>query len=156
MDSGVPFSPSFTATQPMMPTHFMGTNPTYFHNGMQNYVTQSTPWAYSHFSIDMPSLMQSSPWSTYMNPSIGSGGTLAPMSMSSFDMSHIPQPTLTTRGWNLPSYRSNPSHSLPGDNTHMGAYSTYYTSSMYPLSFPSNTFPMTGPHVSPGISYEEN
>jgi hypothetical protein len=159
MDSGVPFSPSFTATHPMMPTHFMGMNPSTFHNGMQNYDTQSTPWVSSHVPVDMPSPMQSSPWSTYMNPSIGSGGTMAPMPMSSFDMSHVPQPTLTTGGWNLPSYGSNPSHTLLGANTQMGAYSTYYTPSMYPsstMSVPSNTFPMTGPHVSPGISYGEN
>jgi hypothetical protein len=41
----------------------------------------------------------------------------------------------------------------------MGAYATYYTQSMYPLSsmsVPSNTFPMTFPHVSLGISYGEN
>jgi len=41
----------------------------------------------------------------------------------------------------------------------MGAYSTYYTPSMYPssaMSFPSNTFPMTSPHVSPDVSYGEN
>jgi hypothetical protein len=61
---------------------------------MQNYGTQSMPWVSSHSPIDMPSPLQSSPWSTYMNPSIGSGGTMAPMPMSSFDMSHVPQPLL--------------------------------------------------------------
>jgi hypothetical protein len=94
-----------------------------------------------------------------MNPSIGSGGTMAPMPVSSFDMSHVPQPTFTTGGWNFPSYGSNPSYALSGANTQMGAYSTYYTSSMYPpstMSVPLNTFSMVSPHVSPGVSYGEN
>jgi hypothetical protein len=94
-----------------------------------------------------------------MNPSIGPGGTMAPMPTSSFDMSHAPQPTFTVGGWNLPTYGSSPSYALSGANTQMGAYSTYYTPSMYPsstMSVPSNTFPMVGPHVSPGISYREN
>jgi hypothetical protein len=43
MDSGVPFAPSFTATHPMMPTHFMGTDPSDFHNGMENYDIQFVP-----------------------------------------------------------------------------------------------------------------
>jgi hypothetical protein len=62
-------------------------------------------------------------------------------------------------GVNLPSYESSPSYALSGANTQMGAYSTHYTPSVYPLStmlVPSNTFPMTGPHVSLGISYGEN
>jgi hypothetical protein len=144
MDNGVPLAPSFTATYPMMPTQFMGMNPPVSYNGMQNYDTQSTPWASSQFSVDMPSPVQSSPWSTYMNPSIGSGGTMAPMPTSSFDMSHVPQPAFTMGGWNLPSYGSNPSYALSGANTQMGAYSTYYTPSMYPpstMSVPLNTFP---------------
>jgi hypothetical protein len=159
MDSGVPFSPSFTATHPMMPTHFMGMNPSDFHNSMQNYDSQSMPWVSSHVLVDMHSPVQSSPRYTYMYHSIGSTGTMASMSISSFDMSHVPQTTLTVGGWNLPSYRTIPSHTMSKDNAHMGAYSTYYTPSMYPLStmlVPSNTFPMTGPHVSPSISYREN
>jgi hypothetical protein len=62
-------------------------------------------------------------------------------------------------GLNLPSYGSNHGYSLLGDNAQMGSYSTYYTPSMYPpstMSFPLNTFSMTSPHVSPGVSYEEN
>jgi hypothetical protein len=159
MDSGVPFSPSFTTTLPMMPTHFMGLNPSTFHNDMQNYDTQFMPWVSSHVPVDMPLPVQSSPWYTYMYPSLGSRGTMALMPISSFNMSHIPQKTLTVGGWNLPSYGSNPIHTFFGANTHMGAYSTYYTPSMYPssaMSVPSNNFPMTGPHVSPGISYREN
>jgi hypothetical protein len=95
MDSGFPLAPSFNATYPMMPTHFMGMNPSAFHKGMQNYDTQSMPWVSSHSPIDMSSPLKSSPWSTYMNPSIGSGGTMAPMPTSSFDMSHVPQPDFT-------------------------------------------------------------
>jgi hypothetical protein len=101
MDSGVPIAPSFTATTPMMFTHFMGMNPSNFHNGAQNYDTQSIPWASSHFFIDMPSPFQSSPWPTYMNPSIGSIGTMASLHTSSFDMSHAPQPTFIVVDWNL-------------------------------------------------------
>jgi hypothetical protein len=82
-----------------------------------------------------------------------------PIPTSSFDMSHVPQPAFTTRGWNFPSYRSNPSYVLSGANTQMGVYYTYYTPSMYPLSVMSvllNTFSMASPHVSPGVSYWEN
>jgi hypothetical protein len=41
----------------------------------------------------------------------------------------------------------------------MGAYPTYYPPPMYLLStmsFPSNTFSMTGPQLPPGLSYGEN
>jgi hypothetical protein len=154
MGSGVYFSPSFTATHPMIPAHFMGTNPSSFYHGVQNYDAQSTPWVSSHFSIDMPSPMQSSPWPTYMNPSIGPGGTMAPMLTSSFDMSRVPMGC-----WNLPLYGSNTSYALSGANTHMGAYPNYYTPPMY-ISFsmlvPLNIFSMTGPQVPPGLSYGEN
>jgi len=117
MDNGIPLAPSFTATCPIMPTQFMGMNPPVSYNGMQNYDTQFAPWASSQFSIDMPSSMQSSPWSTYMNPSIGSGGTMALMPMFSFDMSYAPHPAFTTGGWNLSSYGSNPSYSPSRANT---------------------------------------
>jgi hypothetical protein len=112
MGSGVYFSPSFTTTHPMMPVHFMGTDPSTFYNGIQNYNAQSGPWVSSHFSVDMPSPMQSSPWPTYMNPSIGSGGTMAPMHTSLFDMSRVPM-----GGWNLPLYGSNNSYALSGAST---------------------------------------
>jgi hypothetical protein len=109
--------------------------------------------------MDMHSPLQSSPWSTYMNPKIGSGGTMALMPMSSFDMSHVPQSTFMMGGWKLPSYRSSPSYALSVANTQMGAYSTYYTPSMYPsstMSVPSNTFSMASSHVYPSVSYKEN
>jgi hypothetical protein len=188
MDSGVPLAPSFTATFPMMFTHFMGTNPSAFHNGMHNYDAQSMPQVSNHFPIDMPNVpspFPSSPSPTYMNPNIGSEGTMAPPSKSSFDMSHdplnmpiltsggtmaqlyafsfekslFPQPTLAMGGWNLPSYGSSPSHVYSGANTNMGDYSTYYIPSMYPsfaMPVPTNTFPMVGPHVSLGFSYRGN
>jgi hypothetical protein len=123
MDSGVPLSPSFIATYPMMPTHFTRMNSFAFHNGMKNYGTQFTPWVSSYSPVDMPSPLQSSPWSTYMNPSLGSGGTMAPIPTSSFDMSHVLQPNFTMGGWNLPSYESSPSYA-----------SIYYTPSVYPSS----------------------
>jgi hypothetical protein len=159
MDSGFPLAPSFAATYPMMPTQFMGMNPPVSYNGMQNFGTQSAPFVSSHSPVDMPSPSQPSPWSTYMNPSIGFRGTMSPMLVSSFDMSHVPQPAFMTGGWNFPSYESNPSYSLSGSNTQMSDYSTYYTPSMYPsstMSVPSNTFSMVSPHVSPGVSYGEN
>jgi hypothetical protein len=120
------------------------------------------PWVSNHFSIDMPNVpspFPSSPWPIYMNPSFGSGGTMGPSSTSSFDRSHVPQPTLIVGGWNLPSYGSSHSHVFLGADTQMGGYSTYYTPSVYPssaMSFPSNTFPMVGPHISSGISYGGN
>jgi hypothetical protein len=120
------------------------------------------PWVSSHFPIDMsivPSPFPSSPWPTYMNPSIGSGGNMTPLPTYLFDMIHVPQPTLTMGGWNLPSYGSSPSYALSGASAQMGAYSSYYTLSVYPLyamPIPSNTFPIVGPHIFPGISYGEN
>jgi hypothetical protein len=152
-------APSFTATYSMIPIHFMGTSPSIFHNGMKNYGTQSTPWVSSHSLVDMPSPLQSSPWSTYMSPRIGSRGTMASMPMSLFDMSHVPQPSFTTKSWNLPSYGSSPSYAFSGANTQMGSYSNNYTPPMFPSSTMlnlSNTCPMTSPHISPGTSYEEN
>jgi hypothetical protein len=159
MDSGVPLAPSFTASYPMMPTHFMGMNPHVSYNGMKNFSTQFAPWVSSQSPVNMPSPLQSSSWSTYMNPNIGSEGTIAPMPTSSLDMSHVPQPSFTMRGWNLPSYGSSSGYVLSGANTKMGAYSTYYTLSVYPLSamsVPLNTFSMESPHVSSGVSYREN
>jgi hypothetical protein len=162
MDSGVPLAPSFSATFPMTFTHFMGKNPSVFHNGMQNYDTQSMPWVSNQFPLDMPNMTSpfpSSPSPAYMNPSFGSSGMMAPLYMSSFDRIHIPQPTLIVGGWNLPSYISNLGFVLPGASSQMGDYSTYYTPYVYPssaMSVPMNTLPMEGLHVSSGISYRGN
>jgi hypothetical protein len=120
------------------------------------------PWVSNHFHVDIsnvPSPFPSSAWTTYMNPSIGSRGTMAPLPTSSFDMIHVPQPNFTVGGWNLPSYGSSPSYVFSRASTQMCGYSTYYTPSVYPSStmpVPTNTFPMAGPHISPGISYGEN
>jgi hypothetical protein len=79
MDSGVPLAPSFTATSPMKFTYFMGTNMSAFHNGMQNYDTQSMPWVsnnFPHGMPNMPSSFPSSPLPSYMNPSFGFGGAM--------------------------------------------------------------------------------
>jgi hypothetical protein len=129
-----------TPPPPMMFTNLMGTNTSNFHTSMQNYDAHSMPWVSSHFPIDisnLPSTFPSSPWPNYMNPSIGSGGTMAPLPTYFFDMSHVPQPTLTVGGWNLPSYGSSPSYALSGASAQMRAYSTYYTPSVYPLSIMS-------------------
>jgi hypothetical protein len=117
MDNGVPLAPLFSSTYPMMTTQFMGTNPHVSYNGMHKFGTQFAPWVSSHSPVDMPFPSQISPWSTHMNPSIGSEGTMAPMPVSSFDMSHVPQPAFMTGSWNFPSYGSNPSYSLSGANT---------------------------------------
>jgi hypothetical protein len=134
-----------------MPPHFMGEDPSIFYNGMHDYNAQSAPWVSSHFFVDMPSHMQTPPWSTYMNPSIGLGGTITPMPTSSFDMSRVPM-----GGWDLPPYGSNPSYSLSGSSAQMGAY---YTLPMYLLSamsVPLNTFSAPGPQVPPGLPYGDN
>jgi hypothetical protein len=39
--------------------------------------------------------------------------------------SHIPQPYFTVGGWNIPSYRSNPSFTFPGASAQMRSHSTY-------------------------------
>ena len=162
MDSGVPLLPHLLLPPSMMFTHFMGKNLSAFHNGMHNYDTQLMLWVSNHFSLGMPNMpspFPSSPWTTYMNPSFGSGGTMAPLYTYSFDRIHVPQPTLTVGGWNLPSYRSNPSHAFLGSISQMGGYSTYYTPSVHPSSsmpVPTNTFPMASPHISSSISYRGN
>jgi hypothetical protein len=160
MDGGVPLTPSFTVTSPMTFTHFMGMNLFAFHIGMQNYDTHSMPWVFNHFPIDMsnmPSPFPSSPFHAYMNPSFGSGVTMTPLSISSFDRIHVPQLNLTVGGWNLPSYGSNPSHVFSGTSAQMGVYSTYYTLTTYPssaMSVPTNVFPMADLCLSSGVSSE--
>jgi hypothetical protein len=120
------------------------------------------PWVSNHFSFGMPNIpspFPSSPFPAYMNPSFGTGGMMTLLPQSSFDRIHVPQPTLTMGGWNLPSYRSNTSHVFSRASSQMGGYSTYYTLSLYPsssMSVPTNTFPMEGPHMSSGISYRGN
>jgi hypothetical protein len=159
MDSGVPLNPSFSATSPMTFSHFMGTNLFLFHNGVKNHGTWSIPWVSNHFYLDMPNMFSpfpSSSSSSYMNPIFGSGGMMTHFSTYSFDGSHIPQPNLTVGGWNLPSYESNPSFTLLGENSQMGGYSTYYTPSIYPsftMPVSMNTLPMESLHLSSCISY---
>jgi hypothetical protein len=109
MDNGVPFSPSFTATPPMISTHFMGMDPSTSHYGMHNYNTQSTPWVsnnFSHGMLDMSSHLTSYVSPPYVNTSFGFGGMMPPSYLSLFGRSHILQTTLTVGGWNLPSYES--------------------------------------------------
>jgi len=80
-------------------------------------------------------------------------------STSSFDRIHVPQPTFTVGGWNIPSYRSNPNLTFSGASAPMGGYSTYYTPSVYPssaISVPTKTIPIAGLHMSFGISYGGN
>jgi hypothetical protein len=80
---------------------------------------------------------------------------MPPYSPFSFVGSHVPQPSLTVGGWNLPSYGSNPSFSFLGASAQMGGHSTYYILSIYPsstMSVPMKDFPMTDLHLSSGIS----
>jgi hypothetical protein len=89
-----------------------------------------------------------------MNPSMGSGGIMALMPTSSFDMSHIPM-----GGWNLPPFESHANYALLVASTQIGSFSTYYAPPTHlspTMSVPSNIFPMTGPQMPPSISYEEN
>ena len=81
MNSGAPLAPLFTATPPMMSTHFMGMDPSTSHYGVQNYNTQSTPWVSNHFShgmSDMSSHFPSSVLPPYANTIFGSGGRMPP------------------------------------------------------------------------------
>jgi len=110
MDSGVPLAPSFNSTSPTTFSHFILMNLSMFHNGMNNYDTRSMPWVSNNFPLDMPKIpspFPSSPSPSYMNPSFGSGGKMALLSTSSFDMNHIPQSTLIVGGLNIPYYGSN-------------------------------------------------
>jgi hypothetical protein len=147
IDSGVLLTPSFSATSPMTFAHFMGKNPSVFRNGIQNHDTQSIPWVFNHLPLGMPNIISpfpSSPLPTYINPSFGSEGMMAPFYTSSFDGIHIPQLTLTVGGWNLPSCGSNPGFTLPGASARMGSYSAYYTLLyiLHPLChFPRTIFP---------------
>jgi hypothetical protein len=155
MDSGVPFSPSFTATPPPPPPMmFMGENPSAFYNGMQNYGTQSMPWVSNHFShgmSDMSSHFPSSVSPPYANTSFGSGGMMPPSYPSPFGGSHILQTPLTVGGWNLPSYES----TMREVSAQLSNHSTCYTPSTYPssaMSVPTNTFPMADLHLPSGVS----
>jgi hypothetical protein len=98
MVSGVPVTPLVSATQPMVFSHSMGTNPFVFMSGMPNHDTQPIPWASNHFSHGMPDMSSHFPSfvsSPYVNPSFGSGGMMPPYSPFLFGGSHILQPTLT-------------------------------------------------------------
>jgi hypothetical protein len=151
-------TPQVSVTQPMVFSHSMGTNPFVFSSGTLNHDTQPIPWVSNHFSIgmlDMSLHFSSFVSSPYVNPSFGSGGMMPPYSPFSFGGSHIPQPTLTVGGWNLPSYGSNPRFTFPGARDQMGGHSTYYIPSIYPSSamlVPTNTFPMEEIHLSSVVS----
>ena len=109
MDSELPFDPSFTATPPMMFTHFMGKDPSTLHYGMQNYGTQSTLWVSNHFSHGMSNMSSHLPSFVsppYANTIFGYGGMMPPSYPSLFGGSHILQTPLMVGGWNLPSYES--------------------------------------------------
>jgi hypothetical protein len=92
MNNGFPFAPSFTATPPMISTHFIRTDPSASHYGMKNYNTQSTPWVSNHFPhgmLDMSSHLPSSGSPPYADTSFGFGGLMPPSYPSSFGGSHI-------------------------------------------------------------------
>jgi hypothetical protein len=105
--------------------------------------------------IDMSSHFPSSILSSYVNPSFGSCGMMPPYSPFSFGGIHIPQPTLTVGGCNIPSSRPNPSFTFPKLSAQMGGPSTYYISSIYPSSamlVPRNIFLMVDLLFSYGVS----
>jgi hypothetical protein len=153
MDSGVPLAPSFTTTYPIMPTPFMGENPSVFHNGMHNYGTQSAPWVSSHSPIDMSSHFPSSVFPPYANTSFCSWGMMPPYIPSPFGGSHILQTPLTVGGWNIPSYES----TMREVSAQICNIYTYYSLSTHPssaMSVPTNTFPMADLRLSSGVSSE--
>jgi hypothetical protein len=160
MVSGSPVTPSVSATQPMVYVNSMGTNPFVFPSGMSNHDTQPISWASNIFSLSMSGMSSYFPStlsSPYVNPSFGSGGMMPPYSPFSFGGNHIPQPTLTVGGWNLPSYGSNPSFTFPGVSAQMGNHSTYYISSIYSyfaMSIPTNYFPMADLRLSSSVSFK--
>jgi hypothetical protein len=130
MDSGFPLDPSFTTTSPMTFTHFMGTNPFVFDNGMQNYDTMSMPWVSSHFSHGMSDM------SSHLPPYV-----LPPYNPSPFGGSHVPQTTLTVGGWIFPFYE----FTFLGAGAQMGGHYTYYTLPTYlssTMSVLMDDFPM--------------
>jgi hypothetical protein len=135
MVGGALVTPSVSATQPMVFSHSMGMNPLVFSSGTSNHDTQPIPWASNHFSHGIPDMslhFSSFVSSPYVNPSFGSGGMMPLYYPFSFGGSHIPEPTLTVGGWNIPSYGFNPSFTFPGESAQMGGHSTYYTLSIYP------------------------
>jgi hypothetical protein len=154
MVSGAPVTPSIGATQPLVFSHSMGTNPFVFLSGMLNHDTQPIPWVSNHFSHGMPDMSShfpSSILSPYVNPSFGSGGMMPPYSPFLFGGSHIPQTNITIGGWNIPSYGSN----FLGESAQMDRHSTYYTSSIYSSSsmlVPMNAFPMVDLHLASVVS----
>jgi hypothetical protein len=149
--------PSVSTTHPMVFSHSMGTNYFVFLSGTSNHDTQPIPWAsnnFSHGMLDMSSHLPSSVSLPYVNPSFGFRGMMPSYSPFSFGGSNIPQPTLTVRGWNIPSYRSNPRFTFLGESSQMGGHSTYYILSIYPsssMSFPTNSFPIENLNLSSGV-----
>jgi hypothetical protein len=146
--------PHLLLPPPMMPTHFMGMDPSASHYGMHNYNTQSTPWVSNHFShgmLDMYSHFPSSISPPYANEIFGSGGMMPPSYPSLFGGSHILQTPLTIGGWNLPSYKS----TMLEVSAQLRNHSTCYTLSTYPssaMSVPTNTFPMADLRLPSGVS----
>jgi hypothetical protein len=151
-------TPLVSATKPMVFSHSMGMKPFVFPSGMTDHDTQPIPWAsniFSHGIPDMSSHFPCSILSPYVNTSFGSGGMMPPYSPFSFGGSHIPQPTLTIGGWNITSYKSNPSFTFPGSSAQMGDHSTYYISSIHPslaMPVPRKAFPMEDLHIFYGVS----
>jgi hypothetical protein len=77
---------------------FMGKNLVAFYNGIENYNTQSMPWASNHFThgmLDMSSHLPSSVSPPYANTSFGSGGMMPLSYPSPFGGIHILQTPLT-------------------------------------------------------------
>jgi hypothetical protein len=158
MVSGAPVTPLVSATHPMVFSYSMGMNLFLFLSGTSNHDTQPIPWAsniFSHGMLDMSSYFPSFFLSPYVNPSFGLGGMMPPYYPFLFGVIHIPQPTLTIGGWNIPSYGSNHSFTIPRESAQMGGQSTYYIPSIYHSStmlVPMNIFPMADLHLSFGVS----
>jgi hypothetical protein len=126
---------SSSATQPIISSQPMGTNPFIFPYNMPNNDSQSIPLASTPFSFGVPNMalhFSSSVSTDNMNPSFGSRGTMPPYVPFSFGGGHIPQATPTVGGWNPPSSGPTPSFIVPGWSDQMGGQFTSYIMSIIP------------------------
>jgi hypothetical protein len=160
--SGIPLTPSsttvevskilgLTATQPVVSTQPIGTNPFGSLFGTLGYDSQSIPSVSNSFSFGLPNMTSqtsSSIPTTNANPSFGIGGMAPSHSLLSFGGGHIPQMNPMVGGQPPFSSVSNPSLNAPGWSTQLGGQVTSYIPSFTPSSSTSiltNTFVMNSP-----------
>jgi hypothetical protein len=154
---GVLEIPSPTATQPVVSTRPIGTNPFEPLFGTPGYNSQSIPSVSNPFSFGMPNMtseLSSSSPTTNANPSFGLGGMAPLHALLSFGGGHIPQTNPMVGGQPRFYSGSNPSLNALGWSTQSGRQVTSYIPSFTPSSsmpIPTNTFVMTNPPLSSGV-----